>query len=213
MKKLPIPWFDDSGGLKKILLLMRLTSCLLLLTFLHVSAHVRSQDKLTVNVRQIGWQPFFDLLQKKSDYTFLYKDNVLPSHDKFDVEVSELTVPQILDNVMQNSPLSYQLLANHLIVITSRASPGIPMRPEISVSREGYCRPTGDPLAGATVHIKGSGAGTSTDSTGHYTLMAPDDATLVISYVGYETQEIAVGSRTRVEITLTSRFPAASMRW
>jgi hypothetical protein len=40
--------------------------------------HVRSQDKLTVNVRQIGWQPFFDLLQKKSNYTFLYKDNVLP---------------------------------------------------------------------------------------------------------------------------------------
>ena len=203
MKKLPIPWFDDSRGLKKILLLMRLTSCLLLITFLHVSAHVRSQDKLTVNVRQIGWQPFFDLLQKKSDYTFLYKDNVLPSHDKFDVEVSELTVPQILDNVLQNSPLSYQLMANHLIVITSRASPGIDAPEDIRITGR-ILSASGDPLAGATVHIKGSGAGTSTDSTGHYTLMAPDDATLVISYVGYETQEIAVGSRTRVDATLTS---------
>src|ERR1700678_2137209 len=110
MKKLPIPCSDDCRGLKKILLLMRLTSCLLLVTFLHVCAHVRSQDKLTVNVHQIGWHRFFDLLQKKSNYTFLYKDNVLPSHDKFDVEVSELTVPQILDNVLRNSPLSYQLM-------------------------------------------------------------------------------------------------------
>jgi TonB-dependent starch-binding outer membrane protein SusC len=203
MKKLPIPCFDDSRGLKKILLLMRLTSCLLLLTFLHVSANVRSQDKLTVNVRQIGWQPFFDLLQKKSNYTFLYKDNVLPSRDKFDVEVSEMTVPQILDNVMRNSPLSYQLLANHLIVITSRLAPITDAPEDIRITGR-ILSASGDALAGATVHIKGSGAGTSTDSTGHYDLMAPDDATLVISYVGYETQEIAVGSRTRIDITLTS---------
>ena len=203
MKKLPIPCTDDCRGLKKILLLMRLTSCLLLVTFLHVSAHVRSQDKLTVNVRQIGWQPFFDLLQKESNYTFLYKDNVLPSHDKFDVEVSELTVPQILDNVMRNSPLSYQLLANHLIVVTWRAAPNPEAAQDIRITGK-ILSVSGDPLAGATVHIKGSSAGTSTDSTGHYDLMAPDDATLVISYVGYETQEIAVGSRTRIDVTLTS---------
>jgi TonB-dependent starch-binding outer membrane protein SusC len=203
MKKLPIPCSDDCRGLKKILLLMRLTSCLLLVTFIHVSAHVRSQDKLTVNVHQIGWQPFFDLLQKKSNYTFLYKDNVLPSHDKFDVEVSELTVPQILDNVLRNSPLSYQLMANHLIVITSRAAPITDAPVDIRITGK-ILSASGDPLAGATVHIKGSNAGTSTDSTGHYDLTAPDDATLVISYVGYEPQEIAVGSRTRIDITLTA---------
>jgi len=203
MKKLPIPCFDDSGELKKILLLMRLTSCLLLVTFLHVSANVRSQDKLTVNVRQIGWQPFFDLLQKKSSYTFLYKDNVLPRHDKFDVDASELTVPQILDNVLRNSPLSYRMLANHLIVITSRTTSDIEAAEDIRITGR-ILSASGDALAGATVHIKGSGAGTSTDSTGHYDLMAPDDATLVVSYVGYETQEIAVGSRTRIDVTLTS---------
>jgi TonB-linked SusC/RagA family outer membrane protein len=203
MKKLPIPCSDDFRGLKKILLLMRLTSCLLLVTFLHVSANVRSQDKLTVNVRQIGWQPFFDLLEKKSNYTFLYKDNVLPGHDKFDVEVSEMTVPQILDNVMRNSPLSYQLMPNRLIVITSRAVSNPEAAQDIRITGR-ILSASGDPLAGATVHIKGSAAGTSTDSTGHYDLMGPDDATLVVSYVGYETQEIAVGSRTRIDVTLTS---------
>jgi TonB-linked SusC/RagA family outer membrane protein len=152
---------------------------------------------------QIGWQPFFDLLQKKSNYTFLYKDNVLPSHDKFDVEVSELTVPQILDNVLRNSPLSYQLMPNHLIVITSRAVSDPDAAQDIRIMGR-ILSASGDVLAGATVHIKGSAAGTSTDSTGHYDLMVPDDAVLVVSYVGYETQEIAVGSRTRIDVTLTS---------
>jgi TonB-dependent starch-binding outer membrane protein SusC len=207
MKKLTIPCPDDYRGLKKMLLCMRLTSCLLLLTFLHVSAHVRSQDKLTVNVRHIGWQPFFELLQTKSNYTFLYKDNSLPRNEHFDVAVSELTVPQILDAVLRNSPLTYQLLPNRLIAITPRvtaATATAPDAPEDIRVTGRIVSSSGDPLAGATVHVKGGTAATSTDSTGHFTLMAPDDATLVISYIGYESQEIAVTARTRIDVTLTA---------
>jgi hypothetical protein len=204
MKKLTIPCLDDYRGLKKMLLCMRLTSYLLLLTFLHVSAHVRSQDKLTVNVRHIGWQPFFELLQTKSNYTFLYKDNTLPRNEHFDVAVSELTVPQILDAVLRNSPLTYKLLPNRLIAITSRATAAAVDAPEDIRITGRIVSASGDALAGATVHVKGGTAATSTDSTGHFTLMAPDDATLVISYVGYESQEIAVTARTRIDVTLTA---------
>src|ERR1700722_4962877 len=205
MKKLTIPCPDDYRGLKKMLLCMRLTSCLLLLTFLHVSAHVRSQDKLTVNVRHIGWQPFFELLQTKSNYTFLYKDNNLPRKAPFDVAVSELTVPQILEAVLRNSPLTYQLLPNRLIAITPRATATAAADAPEDIRVTGrIVSASGDPLAGATVHIKGGTASTTTDSTGHYQLMAPDDATLVISYIGYESQEIAVTARTRIDVTLTA---------
>src|ERR1700748_1528715 len=186
MKKLPIPCFGDSGELKQMLLRMKLSSCLLLLTFLHVSAHVRSQDKLTINVRSIGWQSFFDLLEKKSSYTFLYKDNIIPQQEKIDVTANELTVTQILDNAMRHSPLSYQLLPNHLIVITARSARGIegqgmtrgivgagrPVAPMPSDTTALDIRvmgtvssPTGEVLAGATVRVKGSQSGTSTDNT------------------------------------------------
>jgi TonB-dependent starch-binding outer membrane protein SusC len=205
MKKLTIPCFDDSRGLQKMLLCMRLTSCLLLVTFLHVSANVRSQEKLTVNVRHIGWQPFFELLQTKSDYTFLYKDNTLPRNQKFDVAVSDLTVPQILDAVLRNSQLTYQLLPNRLIAITLRATAAVATDAPEDIRITGrIMSASGDPLVGATVQIRGGAAATTTDSTGHYTLMAPEDATLVISYVGYESQEIAVTARTRINITLTA---------
>jgi len=55
-----------------MLLRMKLSFALMLLTFLQVSASVHSQDRLTMNVKQIGWQSFFDLLEKESNYTFLY---------------------------------------------------------------------------------------------------------------------------------------------
>lgn len=60
----------------------------------------------------------------------------------------------------------------------------------------------GDPLIGATVQQKGTSNGTSTDIDGLFKLSVPDNATLVVSYVGYTTQSIAVDGRTEITITL-----------
>lgn len=50
----------------------------------------------------------------------------------------------------------------------------------------------GDPAIGATIQIKGTSQGTTTDVDGKFTLSAPANGTLIISYVGYQTQEVAV---------------------
>src|SRR5579871_1247726 len=108
--------------MKKILLRMKLTISFLLLTLLQVSAKVHSQEKLTLTEKGISWERLFDLLEKRSHYTFLYKNDVLPARQKLDVSVVEQTIPQILETVFRNSPLSWQLLGGNLIVVTSRQS-------------------------------------------------------------------------------------------
>lgn len=60
----------------------------------------------------------------------------------------------------------------------------------------------GDPLIGATVQQKGSGNGIATDIDGNFKLSVPKNATLVISYVGYTTQSVAVDGRTNITVTL-----------
>ena len=60
------------------------------------------------------------------------------------------------------------------------------------------------PIAGATVMVKGSTTGTSTDQNGEYTLTASKGAVLVISYVGYTSEETAVGDNTSIDIQLAS---------
>lgn len=63
----------------------------------------------------------------------------------------------------------------------------------------------GSPLPGVSVVIKGSTTGTSTDANGKYTLASvPDNATLVFSFIGFASQEAAVGERSTLDITLTS---------
>ena len=61
---------------------------------------------------------------------------------------------------------------------------------------------TGEPLIGATVMEKGTSNGTATDFDGNFTLNVAPDATLVISYIGYNTEEVAVKGRTEIKVTL-----------
>lgn len=63
--------------------------------------------------------------------------------------------------------------------------------------------PTGEPLIGASILVQGSStAGTATDIDGKYTLDVASDGTIVVSYVGYETQTIAVAGRTTIDVVL-----------
>jgi TonB-linked SusC/RagA family outer membrane protein len=61
----------------------------------------------------------------------------------------------------------------------------------------------GEPLPGATVMVKGTTIGTVTDADGNYSLSnVPDDATLIFSFVGMQTQEVEVGNQTRIDVMM-----------
>jgi TonB-linked SusC/RagA family outer membrane protein len=61
----------------------------------------------------------------------------------------------------------------------------------------------GNPVAGASVVVKGTTVGATTDANGGYTISAPADATLVFSFLGLNTAEEAVAGRGRVDVTLS----------
>jgi TonB-linked SusC/RagA family outer membrane protein len=186
-------------NVSEILLRMKLSFALLLLTFLHVSAKVHSQDRITLTEKGISWAQFFDLLQKKSSYTFVYKDDILPRQEKIDVAAVDRTVPQILENVLRNSPLTYQVLNGNLVVVTARPADVSDVRISGKVVSA-----AGDPLSGASVKVKGTATGTATDASGNFTLTVPEEATLVISYIGYQEQEVPVSGRTQFSIVLAT---------
>ncbi|MGB0376402.1 MAG: carboxypeptidase-like regulatory domain-containing protein, partial [Flavobacteriaceae bacterium] len=58
------------------------------------------------------------------------------------------------------------------------------------------------PLPGATVQVKGTNVGTTTDFDGNFTIEAGADDVLVVSFVGFTTQEVAVGGQDSLNIVL-----------
>lgn len=62
----------------------------------------------------------------------------------------------------------------------------------------------GEPLIGVNILVKGTSTGTISDFDGSYSLNAPDDATLVFSYTGYQTIEIPVDGRSTIDVVMSS---------
>ncbi len=62
----------------------------------------------------------------------------------------------------------------------------------------------GEPVPFASVHLQGTMTGVSTDAQGHYSLSVPTNGILVFSSIGYKTIEVAVASRTQINVTMES---------
>ena len=107
------------------------------------------------------------------------------------------------------SPTSgtYRLLVCLLLATIPLLSPAKPPA-DITVSGRVTDAATNEALAGCTVVLKGTQRGTTTDANGAYSIVVPDaNATLVFGFIGFNQQEIAVGNKTAINISLT---PSAS---
>lgn len=87
-----------------------------------------------------------------------------------------------------------------MALVLGLALPGFAQR----ITVHGYVDDeTGEPLIGATIMEKGTSNGTATDIDGNFSISVAPDATLVVSYVGYDPMEVAVNNRTDIRITMT----------
>jgi len=187
------PW------LLKSIIIMKLTLILLLFFNLHVCADVFSQTRVTLNLKEADFKKIITSIEKQSVYHFIYSERKIPDIQKMDINVQNEEVPQLLDRLMANSGFKYNLLANHLIVI-SKTDNETPITAPPFTGK--VLDEKGQPLVGASVRIKGAKTGTSTDATGSFTLEVPDNTVLIVSYLGYEDKEVAATGAASLNITL-----------
>lgn len=187
----------DRRSIYKLLLLMKFTIALLLFASLHVSAKTFSQDRITLRLQATELKTALKQIEKKSMYRFLYNDDVVSANRKVSIDANNALVTEVLDGILTETPLTYKVLENNLVVITQK---NIVLQ-ETKVSGK-VTGPDGQGVPSVTVRIKGSNAATTTAADGTYTIAAPDGATLVFSSVGYVSQEVAVSGRSTINITL-----------
>ncbi|HTL08138.1 MAG TPA: TonB-dependent receptor [Chitinophagaceae bacterium] len=178
---------------------MKLTTALLLLTCFQVSANVFSQTRITLQLQSTELKKVLSIIERKSSFRFLYNDETVKTGTKVDVQASNTPVTEVLDKLFAGRPLTYKILENNLVVITNSNTAITETRVTGKITSS-----IGEVLPGVTVSVKGSSLGTQTDASGNFSLTVPDNAVLVISYVGYVSQEIAVSGRTTINVTLVA---------
>lgn len=191
----------------KIARLMKLIGAMMLLCCLHVSAGGYTQDRITLNLESADLKKVLVAIEKKSSYRFLYNQALFANKPKIDVHVTNAEITTVLNTIFSGSGIGYEILDGKLIVLKAANNIGRIQVREIRVTGR-VTAENGAGLANVSVAVRGTSTGTTTDANGNYSISAPDgSATLVFSYVGYQTQEVAIGNRTEINVSLT---PSAS---
>ena len=196
MKKNSNLWAWDDHVLRKMLLVMKICSCLLLCSMLSVSAMSYSQNtKLTMEKKSENLLSVLKELGRVSDYEFFYNDNEVNRY-KVSFSVKEASVVEILEEILKGTPLSYRVVDN-VIVITPQVKEDTPKKVVITgiVKEKG-----GDILPGVTIMLKGTAIGTATDVSGKFRLELPkrDTIVLLFSFIGMKSREVKVGKETEL---------------
>jgi TonB-linked SusC/RagA family outer membrane protein len=200
MKKwFPHPAFLKEKSTKKIWLAMKLSFVLMLAACLQVSAKAYSQNdvRLTLDLHNVKLRKVFSKIEKESAFRFLYSDDLVPVNKKINLQVTNTPLPEVLNTLLAKTDLHYKILSNNVIVIAKKGN--VIQQHQVSgVVKDVH----GNPLIGATVQVKGTNTGTATDAQGRFSLEVPDNAVLTISSVGYQSEDVSVGGRTSLNITL-----------
>ena len=117
---------------------------------------------------------------------------------------SNLLNAQFARRLFRTAFSSWQLLAVMLIVCMNMAVGSKLYAQSNTIAVKGKVMADGEPVIGATVLVKGVSTGTATDMDGNFSLNVASKAVLVVSSIGYETQEVPVNGRQFINVVLKS---------
>ncbi|NML39283.1 SusC/RagA family TonB-linked outer membrane protein [Chitinophaga sp. G-6-1-13] len=138
------------------------------------------------------------LIEKKSNYRFVYRNDLIPAYIRVTIDLKEEPAEEALRHILQGTGLTYKPLTDGLIAIVPGAQAAIP---DIVVSGQ-VTDISGHPLPGVSIRIAGVNKGATTGTDGQFRMMAPPTGTLVCSFIGYEEQKVTIGNRSTLNIVL-----------
>ena len=147
----------------------------------------------------------FKLIKEQTDYKFIYQKGIFKDFPKVRVKKGTISANKLLQKSLSSGNLSVILSKDDKTVLVKEKEkiPEIISKPQGVQISGNVLDNNGQPLPGANVLEKGTTNGTQTDFDGKFSLdVNNSDAIIVISYVGFTTQEVALDSRSTINVTL-----------
>ena len=158
-----------------------------------------SAQNVSFSTNKVTLKSAFEKIEKASKYKIAYNSSQLNANRSVTLSKKSDDVFGMLTQLLKGTNCTYDLEGNYIIIkpLQKTQTSGKKVKVRGVIKDE-----TGEPIIGATVRVKGQSEGTVSDFDGNFTLDVTDDNTLQISYIGYQTQEFAVGKQHHFSIVL-----------
>lgn len=201
-----IPLRRSGGYLTKMLRIMKITAILLLACCIQVSANGYSQ-KITLSEQNVPLGSVLEKIERQSGYTFAYTNSLIEKANKSTIKVTNVSLEQALNICFSDQPFTFTIIDKTIVIQLRKPASKPQLQQEevpLPIEIKGVVvNENGTPLAGASIKLKGSDKGTTTDENGKFSLSIPDEsARLIISYIGFEPTELAVNKTGTLKVVL-----------
>jgi TonB-dependent SusC/RagA subfamily outer membrane receptor len=183
---------------------------------------VLSKD-MTLTLRNVSLKQALNEIQARANTRFVYSSRVSVK-ENVTIDVKNQKLSKVLDQLLAPRGINYKVINNQIVLAKTRVSREESVIPELEEKLHQYVLPTEiqvrgtvsssdgqGTLPGVSIVVKGTSQGTTTDGNGKFELTVPNvESALVFSFVGYVSQEIVVGNRTEVNVTLQADNKALS---
>src|SRR5690606_27293143 len=183
--------------------------CLFLTTLMatDTKAQIKSIDETFIKLarQETKITDVFSRLETRTDYFFVYPDDLLLNKKSISLEGKRKSVYEILLEIAKDSNLKFKQVNNAIYVgevKRGEKSERIPIAIELAEIKGKVTDQNGTGIPGATVIIEGTNTGTATDIDGNFSLEVPEGAVLMISFIGYQTQRITIGNQTTFNVIM-----------
>ncbi|MFS2186740.1 SusC/RagA family TonB-linked outer membrane protein [Mucilaginibacter sp. Mucisp84] len=190
-------------AITKVLLVMKLIAIIMITVFSSVSAKSFSQT-VTLHEKNVSVKKILKYIEKQSGYHVILI-NVNPETTlagTININLEHATVEEALNECFRNKPITYTIIQGTIIIKKKEEELAAEVKESIDIHGR-VIDEKGQPLPGVNVKVKGATIGSITGSQGEYTIKVPDEQTvLIFSYVSFETQEVVVGDKKAINITM-----------
>ena len=179
---------------------------------MQISAAGVAQNNITLNEKNVPLQRVLKLVEKQSGFIFFYEKATLNNAPNVSIHVKNASVQDVLNICFKDQPFDFtiegntigikrkDITKNNAVPATLTATTIQP--PPVIISGK-VTDSTGTPLGGVNVLLKGTQTEVVTDNKGNYSLTVSEmKGTLVFSYIGYESREIAINNNSTINVTL-----------
>jgi len=188
-----------NNQLKKILLIMKLSTFFLLFSLISLSAETFSQ-KFSFDIKGESIRNVLTKIEENSDYKFLYRSDAIDVNKQITININEENIGSILNRLFDQGDVIYKIFDDNLVVISKNTA-----SQQQSVTGKVTDESTGEPVIGVNISIEGTTIGVISDANGNFILPRPaKGATVDFSFIGFATQKVIYGNENVINIKLIS---------
>lgn len=182
----------------KLRRIMKITTLLLLLGIVHISAATYAQNmRISITIENGTLYDVISQIEKQSEFRFFYKNSEVNSKQTINLNAKDKLVTEVLDELTYSNGLSYKISGKQITISKTDKVNQVDKKVTGTITDV-----KGETIIGANIMVKGTNSGTVTDVDGNFSITVPANATLQVSYIGYLMQDVPVGNREVINIVL-----------